>query len=171
MPDTFTSLLEEALDAWADARKGVMAEVTNIPGDHFDFRPTPASRSVAELVQHIVETALMWSGELARPDGDFTRKSFPGFLREYAGGVTRHRTKGALLRVLGSSHASGERQIRKAGELAMLQYVRRFDGLRWTRLTWMQHGIAHEEYHRGQIALYARLLGQVPALTKLIHGE
>jgi uncharacterized damage-inducible protein DinB len=39
-----------------------------------------------------------------------------------------------------------------------------------TRLSWMQHGIAHEEYHRGQIALYARLVGRVPALTQVIQG-
>ena len=34
----------------------------------------------------------------------------------------------------------------------------------------MHHGVSHEEYHRGQLALYARLLGHVPALTKLIQG-
>jgi hypothetical protein len=28
----------------------------------------------------------------------------------------------------------------------------------------------HEEYHRGQIALAARMLGHLPALSKLIHG-
>jgi uncharacterized damage-inducible protein DinB len=39
-----------------------------------------------------------------------------------------------------------------------------------TRLAWMQHGIAHEEYHRGQLATYARLTGRVPALTKRIMG-
>jgi uncharacterized damage-inducible protein DinB len=27
-----------------------------------------------------------------------------------------------------------------------------------------------EEYHRGQLCDYARQLGLVPALTKLIHG-
>ncbi len=171
MPHAFTSLFDEALDAWTDARQGVVAEVKNIPGDRFDFRPTPANRSVTELVQHIIEAGLMWSGELARPDGDFTRKSVSAFLREYARGVSRHRTKAALLRLLDTSHAKGERQLRKAGELAMLQYVRRFDGLQGTRLTWMQHGIAHEEYHRGQLALYARLLGRVPALTRVIHGK
>ena len=52
----------------------------------------------------------------------------------------------------------------------MLQLIRRFDGKLGTRLAWMQHGIAHEEYHRGQLALYARLLGRVPALTQLIYG-
>jgi len=39
-----------------------------------------------------------------------------------------------------------------------------------SRLTWLNHAIAHEEYHRGQLALYARLLGRVPALTRLIEG-
>ena len=52
----------------------------------------------------------------------------------------------------------------------MLQTIRRFDGALWTRLAWLQHGIAHEEYHRGQLALYVRLLGKTPALTKLIEG-
>ena len=167
MPNT---LLEEAVEAWGDARQGVIAEARNIPPSRFNFRPTPEMRSVAELVSHIVETGLMWSNELTRPTADFTRKSFPAFIRHYAGGLGRAHTKGELLRLLRSSYRAGAKQIREAGELRMLQYVRRFDGERGTRLTWMHHGIAHEEYHRAQIALYARLLGRTPALTRLIHG-
>jgi len=53
---------------------------------------------------------------------------------------------------------------------ARLQNIRRFDGKMGTRLAWMNHGIAHEEYHRGQLALYARMLGRVPALTRKIQG-
>jgi uncharacterized damage-inducible protein DinB len=53
----------------------------------------------------------------------------------------------------------------------MLQNIRRFDGEMGTRLAWMHHGISHEEYHRGQLALYARLMGRVPALTKRILGQ
>ena len=52
----------------------------------------------------------------------------------------------------------------------MLQQIRQFSGTLATRFSWMHHGIAHEEYHRGQIALTARLLGLVPALTQLIEG-
>ncbi len=52
----------------------------------------------------------------------------------------------------------------------MLQTIRRFDGELWTRLAWLQHGIAHEECHSGQLALYVRSLGKTPALTKLIGG-
>ena len=75
------------------------------------------------------------------------------------------------MRVLRNTHAIGVRQIQGAGELAMLQTIKRFDGQPWTRLAWMQHGIAHEEYHRGQLALYVRLLGRTPALTQLIESS
>ncbi len=52
----------------------------------------------------------------------------------------------------------------------MLQFIIQFSGEPATRLSWLHHGIAHEEYHRGQLALYARLLGKVPALTQKIMG-
>ena len=165
-----TTLLEEALDAWADARQGVIAELENIPAARLAFSPAPGARSGVELVQHIIESAMMWTGELTNLAGDFTRQGFPDFIKEYAPGVGRHRTKAALHRQLMETHTTGARQIRTAGELAMLQRIRRFDGERGTRLAWMHHGIAHEEYHRAQLALYSRLMGRTPALTKLIDS-
>ena len=166
-----TSLFEEALDAWADARRGVIAEFRCVPAGQIDFRPADGAQSVAEIAQHIADTALMWCGELSDPAGDFTRKSFPAFIRQY-GTPKKERPadKAGLVRLLRSTHAQGVRQLRETGEVGMLQTIRRFDGALWTRLAWLQHGIAHEEYHRGQLALYVRLLGKTPALTKLIEG-
>jgi uncharacterized damage-inducible protein DinB len=115
---------------------------------------------------------MMMAGELSRPDGNFQRKSFPEFIKEYARGVRPASSgKRPLLQMLKRTHAEGERRLRQAGELHMLQLISRFDGERGTRLAWMNHGISHEEYHRGQLALYARLVGRVPALTQLIRGE
>ncbi|MCI0696585.1 DinB family protein [candidate division KSB1 bacterium] len=167
----YKSLLEEALEAWAYTRQGVIDEVENIPEKDFGFRPTPKNRSVAELAHHIIESGLMMSGELTRPDGDFQRQDYPEFLKEYAGHIQPADSKKKLSALLKSTHTEGEKKFREAGELLMLQYITRFDGLKGTRFAWMQHGISHEEYHRGQLALYARLLGRVPALTKLIMGE
>jgi uncharacterized damage-inducible protein DinB len=166
-----TTLLEEALEAWTFARDGVIDELKGLPDKDLSFRPGPESRSALELVQHIVESGLMMAGELSRPDGDFRRKSYEGFLHEYGRGVSGWRSKATLLAALRKTHADGEKKIRQAGELHMLQHIRRFDGEMGTRLTWMNHGISHEEYHRGQLALYARLLGRVPALTKRILGS
>lgn len=166
-----TSLLEEALEAWQYARAGLISEIRNLSAADLRFRPHPKSRTAAEVAVHVVETSQMMAGELSRPDGSFQRKSFPAFMKEYARGIRTPSDKAALVQLLKRTQAEGERKIRKAGELHMLQPITQFDGGKCTRLTWMYHGIAHEEYHRGQIALYARLAGRVPALTQLIHGK
>ncbi len=165
-----TTLLEEAIETWGFARQGSMEELQNIPEAKYAFRPSPESRSVMELAQHIAESGMMMAGELTRGDGDFQRKSYEGFLHEYAKGVGGRRTRAQLLALLRQSHTDGVKRFRTVGELHMLQSIRRFDGKMGTRLAWMHHGIGHEEYHRGQLALYARLLGRVPALTKRIRG-
>jgi uncharacterized damage-inducible protein DinB len=167
---TRTTLLDEALEAWKYTRDGVIDEVRNLPDKDLFFRPAEGGRSALELIQHIIESGLMMAGELSRPDGDFRRKSYEGFLHEYGRGVSGWRSKATLLAALRKTHADSEKKIRSAGELHMLQNIRRFDGEMGSRLAWMNHGISHEEYHRGQIALCARLVGRVPALTKRIRG-
>jgi uncharacterized damage-inducible protein DinB len=79
--------------------------------------------------------------------------------------------KDALIELLRQSHTDSDARFRSAGELMALQYIRRFDGVLGTRLAWLYHAVDHESYHRGQLALYVRQLGKVPALTRLIHGE
>lgn len=165
-----TTLLDEALEGWRYARDGVIAELENIPAESFGFRPTPETRSVAEIARHIVEAGMVMAGELSHPGGNFTRQSYPEFLKEYAGDLEPGEDKATLLGLLRGTLEGGMATIRGAGEVLMLQQIAQFNGEPATRLSWMSHGVAHEEYHRGQLALYARLLGQVPALTKLIQG-
>lgn len=110
-------------------------------------------------------------GELTRPDGNFTRQPYPGFLKEYASGLDPRQDKDALIGLLRSSLEAGTARFRQTGEVGMLQQIVQFNGRPATRLSWMGHGIAHEEYHRGQLCVYARLLGLVPALTQRIHGR
>ena len=166
------SLLDEALEAWSDARRGVIAELRSVPPGQIDFRPEPGARSVAGIAQHVVDTALMWCVELSSPDGDFTRMTFAEFMEAYGTPASkRPADRRGLVHLLRSTHAAGARRLRQVGEVGMLQTIRRFDGESGTRLAWLQHGIAHEEYHRGQLALYVRLLGRTPALTRQIEAS
>lgn len=168
--EPYSTLLEEALEAWEDVRRGVLDEASVIPdGDH-GWRPTEESRSVEELLRHILESGLMAVGELAREDGDFTRQPFPDFIQEYAGDLPGEPTPEELRDHLRMAYAEGAATLRARGDLHMLQKIRRFDGLRGTRLAWFNHHLAHEMYHRGQLALYARQMGHVPALTQRIQG-
>jgi uncharacterized damage-inducible protein DinB len=165
-----SSLLEEALEAWQYTRDGVIEEIENLSETDLKFRPHAESRTSAEIGLHIVESGLMMAGELTRPDGNFRRKSYPQLLKEHAGTLPSALKKAALVKLLKRTHAEGDKKIRRAGELFMLQRITRFDGEPGTRVAWMNHGISHEDYHRGQIALYARLVGRVPALTQLIRS-
>jgi uncharacterized damage-inducible protein DinB len=164
------SLLDEALEAWRDARLGFLDEVRNIPASQFDFRPAPEARSVRELGVHVLEVAMMMVGELARADTNFQRAPWPKLLAMHARAAYAARTRAEVLELLRTQLADGESRFRDAGELHMLQLITRFDGEPGTRLAWFHHGIAQEEYHRGQLATYARLLGREPALTQSIRG-
>lgn len=166
----FSSLLDETLEAWQWVRQSLIEEVENIPANRFDFRVTPETRSVAEVVQHILEVALMMTGELCRPDTDFHREPWSQLLEPYASQVRKARTKKQLLELLRSSFEECEKKFRRCGEVMMLQLITRFDGEQGTRLAWLQHGIGHEMYHTGQLTAYVRALGGVPALTKKIEG-
>jgi uncharacterized damage-inducible protein DinB len=166
----YTTLLEEVLEAWAVAREGVIAEVENLDRRGLEHRATRGARTAGEIALHIVEVGLMWCGELTRADGDFRRKPYDRLVQEYAGHLPAHASQRALVALLRRTHKDGDARIRRAGELHFLQPIRRFDGKVGTRLAWLNHGVAHEEYHRGQVALCARLAGEVPALTKLIEG-
>lgn len=161
--------LEEALEAWREARAGLIREAENIPASKYGFRPTPETRSVAELLRHILEVAMMMVGELSRKDTDLHRAPWPELLALHTGSLSKATTRPRILALLRSQLASGEKAFRRAGEKEMKRAITRFDGLKGTKLEWLHHGIAHEEYHRGQLALYARLIGKEPALTRLIR--
>ena len=76
------TILDEVLEAWAYTRSGVMEEARALPEKDFGYRASEKSRSVIELLQHVIESGLLMSGELSRPDGDFRRKSYEGLLIE-----------------------------------------------------------------------------------------
>jgi uncharacterized damage-inducible protein DinB len=164
------TMLDEMMESWRGVRDGLIAEVANIPAGRFDWRPTPESRSVAEQTQHILEVAMMATGEFTRADTDLHRAPWPKLLALYAKPAWKAKTKAQLLKLLRSQMKDAERRFRAQGEIALWQTHKRFDGQPGTKRAWVEHAIAHEEYHRAQIALYARLMGIVPALTRLIQG-
>ena len=119
----FTTLLEEALEAWRYTPAGVVNGIDNLSDADLRFKPHPESRTAAEIAVHIAESGMMMSGELWRPDGNFQRKSFPEFMKEYARGVKPARGgKRELVQMLKRTHAEGERKLRQAGELHVLQF-------------------------------------------------
>ncbi len=170
MKDMPVSILEEALTHWEDVRDGLIEEVRILPAGKFDFSPAPEVRSVRELVRHILEVAMMMTGELTREDTDFHRATWPKLLRMHAGPAYEAETKADFLRLLRTQFDDAGKRFRAMGEIGMLQLITNFDGSRGSRIAWFQGGVAHEMYHRGQLTVFARCMGIEPALTRAIRG-
>ena len=170
-PELEARVLEDALEILAFAREGTIAEARDIPDDRWDYRPHPKARSVAELVRHIVETTAMLVGEAADPEGDFQRRSDEEHVRAHVGELPERMSPAELRAALERTHAVSVERIRAAGPMRMAAPIRRFDGGSWLRSTYVGYAASHEDYHRGQLAAWARMMGRVPALTRQIYGE
>jgi uncharacterized damage-inducible protein DinB len=161
--------LEELLDVWKEVRTGLIAEVAQIPPDQFAFQATPQSRSVAGLIRHILETQRFLVGELCRPDTDFRRlpkEQVRESVEKQAAKAHSDGNKEELIGLLTSTMDSAEVALRAFGEEALREKViPRRDGKMMSKLGYLCFIISHENYHRGQIALYERLMEIEPALT------
>ena len=162
---------DEMIESWRYTREGVIAEVKNFPDEEFTRMPVHLKRTALDLVNHIVESGRLMSGELSRPDGDFQRMPYFDLIREHLRPGDEASSKSEAIALLERSHAEGEAMLKAAGADLMAKPIRQFNGVPANRLSWMTHGVSHEEYHRGQLALYTRLAGETPALTKLIEGS
>ena len=131
------SILEDAIEALSFARQGTIAEANNIPDDRWDYRPHPKSRTVSELVKHMLESAAMLAGEAADRDGDFQRRQPQEHMRAHAGDLPESMTPGELHEALDRLHNQTVARIRAAGEGHMATAIRRFDGGSWSRITYV----------------------------------
>lgn len=165
------SLLEDAIEALGFTRQGTIAEAANIPDDRWDYRPHPNAKSVAELVAHMIQAASMLVGEASDPEGDFTRRPPREHVRAHLDESVDDMSPAELKTALERTHDVNVGRIRAAGTEHMSTPITRFDGGSWRRLTYVFYAASHEDYHRGQLATYARTMGLVPALTRRIHGE
>lgn len=167
----YNTLLDEALGAWKTSRDLTVAEFQNIPAEELDRRPAPGVRTVGELVVHIIDAGRALAGEVVRADGDLTRKPPDDLYAEYATGAKPSDGQAALVGLLRSSMADIEQQLRSVGADFVLGTMPNVFGQPATRFASLHFAVEHESYHRGQLTVYARTLGHVPALTQMLHGS
>jgi len=165
------SLVEEAIEFLGFNREGTIGEAANIPDEHWDYRPHPKARSVEDLVRHMIEGTAMLIGEACDPDGDFQRRPPQEHVRAHTPELRSDLSPDELRQALADSHDAAVAKIRGAGPELMSQPIRRFDGGTWSRILYVFHAGSHEDYHRGQLAMYARTIGLIPALTQRIWGD
>ena len=161
--------LEEVLDVWKEVRAGLIAELAQIPAGQFGFQATQESRSVAGIIRHIIETQKFLTDKMCRPDTDFKRlpkAQIRELVERQAAEAHSGGDKEELIGSLRSAMESAEAALRAFGEEALREKAaQRSDGKTMSKLGYLLFIISHENYHRGQISLYERLMQIEPALT------
>ena len=156
--------VENIIESWKEVRNGLIDDANQIPGDQFGFQPAPDTRSVRQLLQHLVESQKFLVGEACRPDTNLLRGSFADNVKTYAPGVRDVNDKEALLNLMRAAMDESAEKLRGAAD-ELKNTMKRFDGKEMNKLAFMSFAIAHEMYHRGQLTVYERLLNIQPALT------
>jgi uncharacterized damage-inducible protein DinB len=157
--------IDRLVESWKEVRNGLIEEASQIPAERFSFRATPETRSVTELLQHVLESQKTLVGEAVRPDTNLSRQTLVDHAREYAPEVAAVTDKDGLLGLLRSSMETSEASIRAAGD-KLQEAGRGLTGKEIKKIDLLAFAISHEMYHRGQLTVYERLLKVEPALTR-----
>ncbi|HYM01076.1 MAG TPA: DinB family protein [Blastocatellia bacterium] len=158
-------LTEAIVRSWKQAREALLAELEQIPADKFDFKATPETRTVAEIVKHILGAQKVFVGEVCQYGHALTREAVFGGVKQYGDEIANINDKDGLVSLLKANMEWAESKVCEFGDGGLQEPTTRLDGKPSTRFELIQFIIGHEMYHWGQIGVYERLLGIEPALT------
>jgi uncharacterized damage-inducible protein DinB len=151
-------------------RENTIKIADDIPEERYGYRPTAESRSVEELLLHIVvlsqATRYMHEQERIR---SFDQYDFGALLKRLPVQEGDRRTKGeiiALLREEGETFSTWLEQLPIAVLEEMVRMPRGADPETKNRFELLLGAKEHEMHHRGQLMVIERLLGIVPHLTR-----
>ena len=165
--------VETLLGLWKNARSGFITEVERVPEDKFTFRPTAETRTVAELVQHVIGSQKFFVGEVCRPDTNLMRRPFGEHVKAYGEASDGVTDKARLIELMRSSMEDAEKTITSNAD-SLNEIMTGLDGRPLPKIAFLMFGMSHEMYHRGQLTVFERLLNVEPALTeqfrKLVAG-
>ena len=157
--------IDEAIALWELYRKGVIAELENIPEEQWDYRPGPGARTLRELAIHIAGAAAGFTQELLASEPSFMKLRDPQAQAKLMASWDGVTGKADFVKQLTSSGEASMQSLRKASATLANQTMKLMS-TEQSRLSGLWFAVAHEAYHRGQLATYARGMGLVPAMTK-----
>ena len=163
------SLVEEAIKNWESQRAGVIAEVENTPDGHLDYRTGPDARTFREIATHIARSSVAFVDEILKADGTFMNLFNPDLVARLEAVVPDDTAKAELVRLLKTTGEENASRLRQAGDRLITETMPTIRGTQ-SRLSALWFAVAHEMYHRGQLAICERGFGTEPALTRQINA-
>lgn len=148
-------------------RKNTILIAEDIPEEHYGYRATADSKSVAETLTHIAmlsrfDQILHEEERVTTLEGfDFGKLIKKSEIEE-----TKPQSKGELIELLRTSGESRAQWLEGLSEEILAEQVRQPGGGSKTRFEMILGTKEHEMHHRAQLTVVERLLGIVPHLTR-----
>ena len=163
----------ELARSFRTVRDNTMKIAEEIPEEHYGYRVTPESRTVAATLAHIalgsrLQELLHFAEHLSTLNG-FDFFSFMG--KQMADeGVPR--TKAEILQLLRDEGDKYEKLLAGASEALLAECVEYPQGMvppSKSRFEMLMSAKEHEMHHRGQLMVVERLVGITPHLTRHVQ--
>ena len=159
--------VRQLTDSFRTVRTNTIRVADDIPEADYRYRPTPASRSVAETLVHIAwlasaDRVMHEEKRLASFDGF----DFGAFLTTSEVEETRQRSKAEIIELLRTEGDRWVRWVEQLPETFLAEPFRLPDEKIVTRFEMLLGTKEHELQHRAQLTVIERLLGVVPHFTR-----
>jgi uncharacterized damage-inducible protein DinB len=155
---------KELLDGIRIVRKNTIQIAEDIPEEKYDYRPTPDSRSVAELLVHIAFLAR--GTRLIYAERSLEKYDFGELIGRSEELERRRHSKEEVLELLRHEGDAWYEWVAILPEEQLAQQIRMPSGVVRSRFEMLLGTKEHEMHHRAQLTVFERLLGIVPHLTR-----
>jgi len=159
---------KELADSFRTVRKNTIATAEDIPENKYDFRASPDSRSVAEVLRHIaVSTRGSHKLHAIAKTTSFVGFDWSTYMQKVQQEEQQLATKAQILDALRSSGEAWASYLDSVPEAEQAQGVTFSEGAApKTRFEMYLSVKEHEMHHRAQLMVLERMLGIVPHLTR-----
>jgi uncharacterized damage-inducible protein DinB len=159
----------ELAAAFRTVRDNTLKIADEIPENQYDFRATPDTRSVGQMLVHIALGPSFQHHVHSNKIADMTTINFPELFQRIGAEEAKPRDQGAtvtLLKTEGDKFASFLESLPDSFLADTVAMPPGMGPATKTRFEMLLSAKEHEMHHRGQLMLIQRMLGLVPHLTR-----
>jgi uncharacterized damage-inducible protein DinB len=165
----------ELAESFRTVRKNTLTIAEEIGEEHYGFRATPETRTIAQTLVHIA-LACRFQEQIHGVEHRTTLVGFdfPGFLRRMMAEEQTPRTKAQIIDMLRQGGDRFSQWLEGLSEELLGEWVAFEPGATppgKSRFQMILSVKEHEMHHRGQLMLLERMVGIVPHLTRALRAR
>src|SRR3954464_8850165 len=160
---------KELAAAFRTVRTNTIKIAEEIPENKYDFRASPDTRTVQQLLTHIASSSGFQSHVHMNKITDMTQVNFPELFQRFTAEEAMPRDKAATIAFLKSEGDKFAGFLEGLSESFLAEQVKMPPSApspSKTRFEMLLSAKEHEMHHRGQLMTMQRMIGQVPHLTR-----